>query len=208
MSDCSYCACNPCQCGGSHDDLYATIAGLEEVLEDKLRLVRELDVAMHGEEGAAKQASLCDLIGPAKEMRGRIAELEAELSEALAYRKERERELGGVIADQDRKVAELEAEVAETDRMAVAMEERALYAEAEVARLVEEVETHMNGALRIASRAEKAEAQRDHLAEVLRKIAEFERQERNFRDDINGKPSGMSRAEQIARAALAQLEEK
>ncbi len=47
----------------------ARIAELEEVLADKRRLTRELDVAMNGEEGAAKQASLCDLIGPAKRLR-------------------------------------------------------------------------------------------------------------------------------------------
>ncbi|HBO4448881.1 TPA: hypothetical protein L4U50_003481 [Pseudomonas aeruginosa] len=35
----------------------------EEVLADHRRLVRELDVLLNGEEGAAKQASLCDLVG-------------------------------------------------------------------------------------------------------------------------------------------------
>ncbi|WP_181153670.1 Lar family restriction alleviation protein [Brucella pituitosa] len=60
----------------------------EEVLADKRRLTRLLDVAMHGEEGAAKQASLCDLIEPAKRMRAdnaaltaRVKELEAQLAE-------------------------------------------------------------------------------------------------------------------------------
>lgn len=46
-----------------------TIADYEEVLADKRRLTRELDVALHGEHGAAKQASLCDLVGPAKRLR-------------------------------------------------------------------------------------------------------------------------------------------
>ena len=53
------------------DDPPLTIADYEEVLADKRRLVRELDVAMHGEDGAAKQASLCDLIEPARELRER-----------------------------------------------------------------------------------------------------------------------------------------
>jgi len=44
----------------------------EEVLADKRRLTRELDVAMHGEEGAAKQANLCDLIEPARKLRGGV----------------------------------------------------------------------------------------------------------------------------------------
>lgn len=47
----------------------ATVADYEEVLADHRRLVRELDVALHGEAGAAKQASLCDLIEPARQLR-------------------------------------------------------------------------------------------------------------------------------------------
>lgn len=39
-----------------------TIADYEEVLADHRRLVRELDVALNGEEGAAKQASLGDIV--------------------------------------------------------------------------------------------------------------------------------------------------
>jgi hypothetical protein len=44
----------------------------EAVLADHRRLVRELDVALFGEEGAAPQASLCDLIGPAKALREQV----------------------------------------------------------------------------------------------------------------------------------------
>jgi hypothetical protein len=40
-----------------------TIADYEECLADHRRLVRELDVALNGESGAAKQASLCDIVG-------------------------------------------------------------------------------------------------------------------------------------------------
>ena len=47
----------------------SAINDYEEVLTDHCRLVRELDVALSGEAGAAKQASLCDLIGKAKQMR-------------------------------------------------------------------------------------------------------------------------------------------
>jgi hypothetical protein len=39
-----------------------TIADYEEVMADHRRLVRELDVLLNGE-GAAKQASLCDIVG-------------------------------------------------------------------------------------------------------------------------------------------------
>jgi hypothetical protein len=35
----------------------------EQVLDDHRRLVRELDVLLNGEAGAAKQASLCDIVG-------------------------------------------------------------------------------------------------------------------------------------------------
>ncbi|WP_303678039.1 hypothetical protein [Pseudomonas aeruginosa] len=38
-------------------------ADYEKVLADHRRLVRELDVLLNREEGAAKQASLCDLVG-------------------------------------------------------------------------------------------------------------------------------------------------
>lgn len=43
-----------------------TSADYEEVLADHRRLVRELDVALNGEEGAAKQASLCDIVRQVK----------------------------------------------------------------------------------------------------------------------------------------------
>ena len=40
----------------------------EEVLSDHRRLVREIDVILNGEEGAAKQASLCDLLPQIKKL--------------------------------------------------------------------------------------------------------------------------------------------
>lgn len=51
---------------------YALLAH-EEAAADTRRLTRELDVAMHGEAGAAEQASLCDLIPAAKHLRDEIA---------------------------------------------------------------------------------------------------------------------------------------
>lgn len=38
------------------------IRDMEDTMEDHRRLVRELDVLLNGEEGAAKQASLCDIV--------------------------------------------------------------------------------------------------------------------------------------------------
>lgn len=42
-----------------------TVLDYEEVLEDKRRLTREIDQIINGNE-AAKQASLCDLVGDIK----------------------------------------------------------------------------------------------------------------------------------------------
>lgn len=39
-----------------------TIEDYEAAFADHRRLVREIDVIMNGEDGAAKQASLCDLV--------------------------------------------------------------------------------------------------------------------------------------------------
>ncbi len=46
-----------------------TVADYQECFKDHQRLVRELDVIWNGEDGAAKQASLCDMVGQiAKEL--------------------------------------------------------------------------------------------------------------------------------------------
>jgi hypothetical protein len=45
------------------------VADYEEVLADHRRLVRELDVALNGEAGAAKQASLCDIVSQVRTIR-------------------------------------------------------------------------------------------------------------------------------------------
>ncbi len=41
----------------------ATVADYEDCLADQRRLVRELDALLNGEDGAAPQASLCDIVG-------------------------------------------------------------------------------------------------------------------------------------------------
>jgi hypothetical protein len=48
--------------------LLGHIGALEEVLEDKRRLTRELDVALNGPNAAA-QASLCDIVGQIQHMK-------------------------------------------------------------------------------------------------------------------------------------------
>lgn len=46
-----------------------TAEDYEAAMDDHRRLVRMLDVALHGEGNAAPQASLCDLIEPARQLR-------------------------------------------------------------------------------------------------------------------------------------------
>lgn len=68
--------------------LKGAVADLEEVLADKRRLAREIDVAMHGEEGAAQQPSLCDLVTPARDLRKTVARLTAAVETAERERDE------------------------------------------------------------------------------------------------------------------------
>lgn len=60
-------------------ELERELADYKEANDDKLRLVREIDVAMHGTTSAAPQASLCDLVPLAARLR-----LRAEVAEAQA----------------------------------------------------------------------------------------------------------------------------
>lgn len=62
-----------------------TVEDYELTIADHRRLTRELDVAMHGEEGAAPQASLCDLIDPARKLRALNSKLLAALETIAAY---------------------------------------------------------------------------------------------------------------------------
>jgi|SRR6266850_1821597 len=51
----------------------------KEAYEDGRRNLRRIDVAMHGEAGAALSPSGCDLIGPAEDLRKRVEAAEAAL---------------------------------------------------------------------------------------------------------------------------------
>ncbi len=53
-----------------------TIADYEEVLADHRRLVRELDIALNGEDGAARQASLCDIVSQVKSIKRELSWLD------------------------------------------------------------------------------------------------------------------------------------
>lgn len=52
----------------------AVESAYEEVLADHNRLVRELDVLLNGEQGAAKQASLCDIVSQVRSERRAVVE--------------------------------------------------------------------------------------------------------------------------------------
>lgn len=71
--------------------LQGELADVHEVLADKRRLTRNLDVAMNGIEGAAEQASLCDLVDCAADLRNkftvsqdRVAKLEQECQHSMS----------------------------------------------------------------------------------------------------------------------------
>jgi hypothetical protein len=51
----------------------------EEILADHRRLVRELDVLLNGEEGAAKQASLCDIVAQVRREKAQQEAIDAAL---------------------------------------------------------------------------------------------------------------------------------
>lgn len=61
----------------------AEIAAYEQQAADHRRNVRLIDVAMHGDEGAARQASTCDLIDPAHRLRVRAEKAEHDRDEAV-----------------------------------------------------------------------------------------------------------------------------
>jgi hypothetical protein len=88
MNRAQLCHCRLREVAAERDALRAELRDHEDAVANKRQLTRELDVAMHGEDGAAKQASLCDLIGPAKKLR---AERDALRKDAERYRWLRER---------------------------------------------------------------------------------------------------------------------
>lgn len=49
-------------CSDEYEALEIEVQAYEECMEDHRRLVREIDIMINGTEGAARQASLCDLL--------------------------------------------------------------------------------------------------------------------------------------------------
>lgn len=70
------------------------VEAYELAVADKRRLTRELDIAMHGENGAAKQASLCDLIEPARMLRNSARQDALEEAAAMAEKEVKRRFCG------------------------------------------------------------------------------------------------------------------
>lgn len=58
------------------NDLLQQIEGYKEYQRDQQRLVRELDVLINGVDGAAQQASLCDIVRQLKSMKNNGIDLE------------------------------------------------------------------------------------------------------------------------------------
>lgn len=64
------------------DNLTQQVADHEACAADVRRLTRELDVVLSGEDGAAKQANLCDLIHPAERLRAHAIKCSDEFRKA------------------------------------------------------------------------------------------------------------------------------
>lgn len=58
-------------------DAATELEGLYAVLDSHRGLVRELDIALNGEAGAAKQASLCDIVAQVKDQRWKLVRAES-----------------------------------------------------------------------------------------------------------------------------------
>jgi hypothetical protein len=69
-------------------ELEALAQDYEQVLASKRENIRLIDVAMHGEDGAAKQPSGCDLIEPARWLRERAEKAEAEVARLARINRE------------------------------------------------------------------------------------------------------------------------
>jgi predicted RNase H-like nuclease (RuvC/YqgF family) len=76
---------------------------LLEVQEDKHRLCREIDEILSGKAGMAKQASLCDLVGPIRDVKARQDQLAACLRDALLHRNAWEENATKLLAALDTK---------------------------------------------------------------------------------------------------------
>ncbi|HGY2559336.1 TPA: hypothetical protein ACNVWL_005261 [Pseudomonas aeruginosa] len=92
----------------------------EEVLADHRRLVRELDVLLNGEEGAAKQASLCDLVGQVSAIvrERRVPLLSPSQAEAEQHERLLSEACASALNQRDAalaKIAELDQALAEKD---------------------------------------------------------------------------------------------
>jgi len=77
------------------------VTGYEEAQASSRKLTREIDVALHGEDGAAKQASLCDLVHPAAALRAEAANSAAQRDEAIARAEVAEERLRAVEAENE-----------------------------------------------------------------------------------------------------------
>ena len=104
---------------GIRKALNEKITALTEVLEDKRRLTKDLDVILNGE-GAAKQASLCDIVAQLRKTRivqpliGELVSLRKEFSESeqqIAALQSDTRRLYAKTVEQAERIDELQTEL-------------------------------------------------------------------------------------------------
>lgn len=64
------------------EHLEQTVHYQQQALDDKRRLTRELDVLLNGEEGAAAQASLCDIVAQVRMIKNKLNNASEPLEES------------------------------------------------------------------------------------------------------------------------------
>jgi hypothetical protein len=98
-------------------DLSEQLNDWQECNEDKKRLCRDIDEILCGKEGMAKQASLCDLVGPIRDLKVEVATLRAQLAEQDALIQKHLSTLTSLEAAVKERDAQLAAERAMADRL-------------------------------------------------------------------------------------------
>lgn len=96
----------------SHDELVELLQAHCKAQDDGAKLVRELDVLLNGEDGAAIQASLCDIVAQVKKHElsfNRVDELVAEVERLRVELKNTENQL----IEADEEVQELTRQISE-----------------------------------------------------------------------------------------------
>jgi Uncharacterized conserved protein len=181
------------ECGAAlAGQLITQLADYEAVLADKRRLTRELDIALCGEDGAAKQASLCDLIPIAKALRSEVENMYRANGNLLGENNTLRREVERLKAERDdwkrKNAINLRAAVEYGNKLQQECQPQLAASETEVERLTAELDDY-RGAIHVMEQNDTLRTQLAAAREALEKI------ERNVTGDVRV-------AVEIARAAL------